>query len=166
VSDQLQQENHNERTLTPKKRKVILLKQQVWEMTMQGFTQEQIAKEFRVSTKTISRAIHEIKKDSVRWMDTLPKGQLQIYHRANVESMEKVSMELWKLLEKTEDDDLKFRILIRIPEIRKKMSSLLEGQKVVELSETLHEKISPTINPRDVFDEMPPRPQEINYDNL
>jgi len=133
---------------------------------MQGFTQEDIAKEFGVSTKTISRAIHEIKKDSVRWMDTLPKGQLQIYHRANVESMEKVSVELWKLYEKTEDDDLKFKILIRIPEIRKKMSSLLEGQKVVELSETLHEKISPMEKPRDQFDYLAPRRREINYENL
>jgi len=133
---------------------------------MQGFTQEQIAKDFRVSTKTISRAIHEIKKDSIRWMDTLPRGQLQMYLKANVESMEKVSVELWKLYEKTEDDDLKFKILIRIPEIRKKMSSLLEGKKIVELSGTLHEEISPTINPRDVFDEMPPEYKKINYENL
>lgn len=161
-----QQETQKHEPLKSKKHEIFLRKQAIWDLMIQGFNQKQIAQEFGVSEKTISRDIHELKKDSIRWMDTLPKGQLQIYHRENVETMEKISRELWNLFDKTEDDSTKLKILVKIADIRKKMSALLKEHKIVELSQTLHEIISPTYDPRVIFDSMPLQRREINYDNV
>ena len=45
---------------TSKELEIYLRKQKVWDLTLQGFTQEEIAGKLDVSTKTISRdANHE-----------------------------------------------------------------------------------------------------------
>jgi len=49
-------------------------KRRVWELVLQGFTQQQIAEKFDQSLKTISRDVQEIKKECAEWMEALPKG--------------------------------------------------------------------------------------------
>jgi len=145
---------------------IHLRKQKVWDLTLQGFTQEEIAEKLDVSTKTISRDAKEIKKDSIRWMDTLPRGQIQMYHRSNFETIERVIKELWKLFETTNDDKLKVKILKTIADNRKTHASLLESSDLMTLGNTLHEIISPT---KSIFDSQNislSEKQEIDYDKI
>jgi len=86
-------------------------KRKVWDLMLQGYTQQQIAEKFGVSLKTISRDFQELKKESAEWMEALPKGQIQVYHKSNLEIIEKVAQELWKLFENTEDEKLKLMVL-------------------------------------------------------
>jgi len=149
-----------------KELEVYLRKQKVWDLTLQGFTQEEIAEKLDVSTKTISRDAKEIKKDSIRWMDTLPRGQIQMYHRSNFETIERVTKELWQLYETTNDDKLKVKILKTITENRKTHASLLDRSDLMNLGNTLHEIISPSTGGLQFDNALAPKWQEIDYDKL
>jgi len=140
-------------------------KRQVWQLMLQGYTQQQIAEKFDVSLKTISRDFQEIKKDSVRWMDNLTKGQIQMYHRSNFETIEKVTKELWELHENTDDEKLKVKILKTIVENRRLHSNMLQHSDLLNLGDKLHDLISP---PKTFFEPnaFAPERQEINYDKL
>ena len=141
-------------------------KSQVWDLTLQGFTQEEIAEKLDVSTKTISRDAKEIKKDSIRWMDTLPRGQIQMYHLSNFETIERVNKELWKLFETTEDDKLKVKILKTIADNRKTHANLLERSDLMHLGNTLHQELSPDKGGMIFDDTFAPKRQEIDYDQI
>jgi len=149
-----------------KELEIYLRKQKVWDLTLQGFTQEEISEKLDVSTKTISRDAKEIKKDSIRWMDTLPRGQIQMYHRSNFETIERVIKELWQLYETTNDDKLKVKILKTITENRKTHANLLERSDLMKLGNTLHRIISPPTGGIQLDDTLAPKWQEIDYDKL
>jgi len=151
---------------TSKELEIHLRKQKVWDLTLQGFTQEEIAEKLDVSTKTISRDAKEIKKDSIRWMDTLPRGQIQMYHRSNFETIERVIKELWKLFETTTDDKLKVKILKTIADNRKIHANLLERSDLMNLGSTLHQVLCPTIGGIPLGDTSAPKWQEIDYDKI
>jgi len=151
---------------TSKELEIHLRKQKVWDLTLQGFTQEEIAGKLDVSTKTISRDAKEIKKDSIRWMDTLPRGQIQMYHRSNFETIERVIKELWQLFETTEDDKLKIKILKTISENRKIHANLMGRSDLVNLGNTLHEILSPAKGGIVLNDPYTPKRQEIDYDKI
>jgi len=148
-----------------KEMEMYLRKQKVWDLTLQGFSQEQIAEKLGVSSKTISRDIKEIKKDSVRWMDNLTRGQIQMYHRSNFETIEKVTKELWQILENTVDEKLKVKILKTIVDNRRLHANMLQHSDLVNLGDSLHDRISP---PKTLFESntFAPQRQEINYDKL
>jgi len=118
-------------------------KSKVWELSLQGFTQQQIAKKFDVSLKTISRDFHELKKEAAEWMETLPKGQLQMYHKSNFEIIEQVTRELWKLYEETEDEKLKLKILNTIAEKRRLMQDMMNPSKLLRVRNEVHEELTP-----------------------
>jgi len=151
---------------TSKELEIHLRKQKVWDLTLQGFTQEEIAEKLDVSTKTISRDANEIKKDSIRWMDTLPRGQIQMYHRSNFETIERVIKELWKLFESTEDEKLKVKILKTIADNRKTHANLLERSDLMALGKILHQVLSPDKGGMVFDDEFAPKRQEIDYDQI
>jgi len=133
-----------QKQMTTKESQMYVRKQKVWVLMKQGFPQEKIAKKLDVSTKTISRDVEEIKKDAVEWMDTLHKGQLQVYYRSDFETVENVNAELWEIFHGTKDQRLQSMILkgiIRNTVIRNKM---LVQSKPLELGVKLHEKISPS----------------------
>ncbi len=151
---------------TSKELEIHLRRQKVWDLMLQGFTQEQIAEKLDVSTKTISRDAIEIKKDSIRWLDTLTRGQIQMYHRSNFETIERVSKELWQLFETTEDDKLKVKILKTISENRKTLATLMERFDLMKLGYTLHEVLSPAKGGIILDDTFAPKRQEIDYDKI
>jgi len=151
---------------TSKELEIHLRKQKVWDLTLQGFTQEEIAEKVDVSTKTISRDAKEIKKDSIRWMDTLPRGQIQMYHLSNFETIERVNKELWKLFETTEDDKLKVKILKTIADNRKTHANLLERSDLMHLGNTLHQVLSPDKGGMVFDDTFASKRQEIDYDKI
>jgi len=126
-------------------------KRQVWNLVLQGYTQQQIAEKFNVSLKTISRDFHELKKESAEWMETLPKGQLQMYHKSNFEVFEKVNMELWKLYEQTEDEKLKLKILNTIAEKRKLQVYLLDPKHLLQVRESIHNELAPKASLTDIM---------------
>lgn len=80
-------------------------------MYIQGHTQQQIAEKLNVSLKTISRDFQELKAESKEWMNTLPEGEIQLHHKRNLEMLERVNQELWKIYEDTENEDTKIKIL-------------------------------------------------------
>ncbi len=163
MAEKLSQESTQK---TSKELETYLRRQKVWDLTLQGFTQEQIAEKLDVSTKTISRDAIEIKKDSIRWMDTLPRGQIQMYHRSNFETIERVIKELWQLFETTEDDKLKVKILKAITENRRTHANLLERSDLMNLGNTLHEIISPAKGGMIFDDTFAKKRQEIEYDKI
>jgi len=110
---------------------------------LEGYTQQQIAEKFDVSLKTISRDFQELKKESAEWMETLPKGQLQMYHKSNFEIIEQVTRELWKLFEETEDEKLKLKILNTIAEKRRLMQDMMNPSKLLRVRNQVHEELAP-----------------------
>jgi len=161
-----QKSNQDENKSSPKELEIYLRLQKVWDLTLQGYTQEQIAEKLDVSTKTISRDAIEIKKDSIRWLDTLPRGQIQMYHRSNFETIERVIKELWQLFETTEDDKLKVKILKTIADNRKIHANLLERSDLMALGRILHQVLSPDKGGIQLDDTFAPKRQEIDYDKI
>ena len=151
-----------EQSMSSKEIEIHLRKQKVYDLILQGLTQEQIAAKLETSTKTISRDVKEIKKDSIIWMDTLPRGQIQMYHRSNFETIERVIKELWELYETSEDTKLKIKILKAISDNRKISATLIERADIMNLSDNLHEKLNP--DPfASIFDNKKPK---IDYDKI
>ncbi len=126
-------------------------KRKVWELVLQGFTQQQIAEKFDLSLKTISRDIQELKKESAEWMESLPKGQIQMYHKSNFEIIDKVTKELWNLYEKTEDEKLKLKVLNTIAEKRKLHANLLDSKNLLQVRNSIHNELVPKTKFTDVF---------------
>ena len=162
----VQKSDQGENQSPPKELEIYLRQQKVWDLTLKGFTQEEIADKLDVSTKTISRDAKEIKKDSIRWMDTLPRGQIQMYHRSNFETIERVIKELWQLFETTEDDKLKVKILKTIADNRKIHANLLERSDLMALGKILHQVLSPDKGGIVLDDTFAPKRQEIDYDKI
>jgi len=131
--------------------KVENRRKQVWDLLLKGFTQQQIADKFDTSLKTISRDVQELKKESAEWMESLPKGQIQMYHKSNFEIIDKVTKELWTLYEKTEDEKLKLKILNTIAEKRKLHSNLLDSKNLLQLRDNIHSELAPKPIFPDVF---------------
>lgn len=126
-------------------------KRKVWELVLQGYTQQQIAEKFDLSLKTISRDVQELKKESAEWMESLPKGQIQMYHKSNFEIIDKVTKELWNLYEKTDDDKLKLKILNTIAEKRKLHANLLDSKNLLQVRDSIHNELAPKTMFTDVF---------------
>ncbi len=152
-------ENH-----TSKESEIYLRKQKGWELFIQGFRQQEIAEKLNVSYKTISRDFHELKKESVKWMETLPKGQLQMYHKSNFEIIEQVTRELWKLYEETEDEKLKLKILNTIAEKRRLVQEMMNPSKLLRVRNQVHEELTPhsAFEPLDFSNER----KKIDYEKL
>ena len=126
-------------------------KRKVWDLMLQGYTQQQIAEKFCVSLKTISRDFQELKKESAEWMEALPKGQIQMYHKSNFEIIEKVTQELWKLFENTEDEKLKLKVLKTIAEKCKLKGNLLDSNRLLEVRDIVHSELLPDTSMTNIF---------------
>jgi len=96
---------------TSKEQEIQIRRQKVWGLFLQGFSQQKIAKELNVSLKTISRDFQDLKTESMKWMDSLPEGEIQLHHKKNLESIEKVIQEFWDIYENTEDENKKLKLL-------------------------------------------------------
>ena len=127
-----------QKQMTTKESQMYVRQQKVWDLLMQDCSQEKIAKKLGVSTKTISRDVEEIKKDSVQWMDNLHKGQLQVYYRSDLESVDKVNEELWEICRGTKDKKLKVKILSSIFGNKVIHIKMLSQSKLFELGKELH----------------------------
>jgi len=147
--------------MTKKELQMHFRKKKIWDLMMQGFSQDLIAKKLNVSPKTVSRDFKEIKKDSVQWMETFPRGQLQIYYRSDFETFDKVNSELWEIYRKTKDEKLKIKILSNISGNKVAHSKMLAQSKLMDLGEKLHQKISP-----DTYHSAPWKPPERNEIDL
>ena len=115
----------NQQEIEQRKDEVVLL-------YLQGFSQELIAKKLGTSLKTISRDFQELKEKSIEWMEALPKGELQLYHRTNFEIVNKVTEELWKLYEETKDEKLKLKILSTVVQKRKTFADMLAPKRILD----------------------------------
>ena len=140
-----------QKTILESDEKVEIRRKKVWSLLLQGFTQQQIAEKFDLSLKTISRDIQELKKESAEWMESLPKGQIQMYHKSNFEIIDKVTKELWNLYEKTEDEKLKLKILNTIAEKRKLYANLLDSKNLLHVRDSIHSELAPKPVFTDIF---------------
>ena len=91
--------------LTPKVAEIHERKQRILRLRSQGYTEQQIAEKFEVSPKTISRAIKEIKDESLQWMNNLPGGEIQLFHKNIFETYGKIKAELWEMYENWKDEN-------------------------------------------------------------
>lgn len=106
-------------------------------MYIQGCTQQQIAAKLSVSLKTISRDFQELKTESKEWMNNLPEGEIQLYHKRNLETIEKVNQELWKLYENAKDEDKKIKILNMISSKCKTHIDMMTSDKLWKLRSSI-----------------------------
>ncbi len=109
-----------------KKEEVFFRRRQVWHYYTQGYNQLQIADKLNVSAKTVQRDFQMLRKEAIEWFNTLRYGQIQLHHKSNFDSNQKVIFELWQLYEGEKDEDKKLKILNMIShktEISSKMLS-------------------------------------------
>ena len=93
---------------------ILERKQKIWELHTLGFTQSQISEKLDVSLKTISRDYAELKQESLEWLDSLPKGEIQLEHQKNFETIKIVIQQLWDIYRQTKDEMKKVKILDEI----------------------------------------------------
>jgi len=105
----------------------------VWSLFLQGYSQERIAEKLEVSLKTISRDFQELKTKSIEWMDALPEGEIQLCHRKNLETIQKVIQELWNLYENTKDEAKKQSLLNQIAEKSKLHSEMMTRNNLLDV---------------------------------
>lgn len=113
-----------------KESEIYLRRKKIWDLYIQGYTQQQIAEKLGMSIKTISRDFQELKKESKEWMNTLPEGEIQLHHKRNLEMIERVQQELWQIYEKTENENTKIKILGIIAAKCKIQSDLFTSNKL------------------------------------
>jgi len=81
VKTNLQKAINSEEESKSKESEIFIRQQKVWDLFIQGFTQQQIADKLNVSAKTISRDFQQLKKESMEWMNALPEGEIQLNHK-------------------------------------------------------------------------------------
>ena len=146
-----------------KESQIAVRQEKTWELKLQGFSHEQIAQKLGVSTKTVRRDLCDLKKKSVEWMERLPKGEIQLFHRTNFEIAGKITNELWKLYEESKDEKQKLAILTKIAQTRKTLSDMTDLKEILELRDSIHRELAPvTIYDNTMFGQR----KEINYDKL
>ena len=125
-----------------KQQEIITRQEEIWELKLQGISNEQIAKKLDVSTKTIVRDLCDLKKKSAEWMERLPKGEIQLFHQTNFEIAGKITNELWKLYEESSDEKQKLAILTKLAQTRKTLSDMTEPKKILELREAINKELT------------------------
>jgi len=141
INEQLQDSSNEEQKIHGVNDKIEKRRHQVWTLFIQGFSLHQIAKKLDVCTKTISRDFKELKKQSVEWMDALPKGEIQMYYRSIQETLEKIIQELWEFYDKTDDQTVKITILKDIAEQRKQFAEVLNPTRLLNIRATIHKEL-------------------------
>lgn len=115
-----------------KKSEIIHRQQKVWQYYVQSYNQEQIAKKIKVSKKTVSRDLQELKKNAVDWYNKLPEEDLFVYYKKSVDCNHRVIYELWQLYEKTKDESKKIQILNSIESKSRALIELVSGSLVLK----------------------------------
>ena len=128
---------NNEQPMSKKDLEIFLRRQKVWNLYIQGFTHEQIAKKLDVNEKTVSRDLNVLKKQAIEWMETLPDGEIQLYLKKNYEHFENVIQQLLEIFENTNDDNLKVKILNDIAQKRKMQIDMLDPKRLVKVREMM-----------------------------
>ena len=131
------QNENNEQPMSKKDLEIFLRRQKVWNLYIQGFTHEQIAKKLDVNEKTVSRDLNVLKKQAIEWMETLPEGEIQLYLKKNYEYFENVIQQLLEIFENTNDDNLKVKILNDIAQKRKMQNDMLDPKRLVKIREMM-----------------------------
>ena len=73
-------------------------------------------------------------------MDSLPEGEIQLYHRKDLETVQKVIQELWNLYENTKDEAKKQSLLNQIAEKSKLHYEMIARNNLCDMrSFTQHE---------------------------
>ena len=115
--------------------------QKVWSLFLQGFSQQKIAEKLHVSLKTISRDFQDLKTESMEWMDSLPEGEIQLHHKKNLESVEKVIQEFWNIYESTEDENKKLKLLNFIAEKSKLHSEMMRPNNLLKVRQDMQHEL-------------------------
>ena len=131
------QNENNEQPMSKKDLEIFLRRQKVWNLYIQGFTHEQIAKKLNVNEKTVSRDLNVSKKQAIEWLETLPEGEIQLYLKKNYEHFENVIQQLLEIFENTNDDNLKVKILNDIAQKRKMQTDMLDPKRLVKIREMM-----------------------------
>jgi len=136
LEEKVQQGNH-----TPKELEIMIRRQKVWSLHKQGLNQIEISKKLGVSVKTISRDFQDLKKEAVEWMNALPEGEIQLYHKKSIEVVEQVLQELWKNYHNTKNESIKLRILALIADKTKMSAEMFSTDKVLDIRPTLQQQL-------------------------
>ena len=137
----LQKAINSEEESKSKESEIFIRQQKVWNLFIQGFTQQQIADKLNVSAKTISRDFQQLKKESMEWMNALPEGEIQLHHKKNFEMIEKVIQELWKIYDDMEDDDKKLKVLNLIAEKSKMHIEMLNPNNILKVRQDMQHEL-------------------------
>jgi len=146
-----------------KQQQIVARQEKTWDLKLQGFSNEQIAQKLDVSTKTVVRDLCDLKKKSAEWMERLPKGEIQLFHRTNFEIAAKITNELWKLYEESKDEKQKLAVLTKLAQARKTLSDITEPKKILELRESINKELA-RISETELL--MGVRRKEIDYNKL
>lgn len=115
-----------------KQSEIFLRRQKVWELCIQGYTQEQIANKLSVSVRTVAGDLAALKNGAKDWINRMPTGQLQLHHKSNFDAIEKVKYELWNLYENATNENIKLKILNMIQNLSKSSSEILVGHLLIK----------------------------------
>ena len=115
-----------------KESEIYRRKQRVSNLYRIGYNQREIAKKLDVSLKTISRDFIELKKEAVQWMEALTEGEIQLVHKRNLEISETTYQELFKLYQKTNDDNFKLKILKQIAVNSKMQDDKMNARNILK----------------------------------
>lgn len=116
-----------------KEAEIYLRKQKIWELFLEGLTQQQIAEKLGVSVKTVYRDFQELKNESVEWMKSLPQGEIQIQYQRTFATLDKVQQKLWDIFENTQNESLKVKILSIITKRCKMHADLMNNNHLLEV---------------------------------
>jgi len=120
---------------------IQLRKEKVWYYFIQGFTQNKIAEKLGVSVRTIADDMAQLKQDAKDWFDSLPLGQLHLYHKSSFDSTERVKYELWHIFETTKNENVRIKTLSMIANLSKSSSELVQENIIVKELEWLRQAI-------------------------
>lgn len=109
-------------------------KMEIQELTLCGYTQDQIAKKLNISISTVKRTLRKLRESSSQWLTNLAERDMANIFRESLEGFKQDMMRLNELLEDPSvENDIKLQLQIRkeINHIRSKyLEHLLRGPMV------------------------------------
>jgi len=131
------QEEAKEEPMSKKELEMYYRKRRIWTLYRLGHTQLQIAKKLNLSIKTVSRDFIELKQESIEWMEKFTEGDIQLVHKKNMELIEIVFNELFKIYQKTKDNEFRLKILNQIVSTTKTQTEMLDNNKILKIREVV-----------------------------
>jgi predicted transcriptional regulator len=120
-----------------KKSEIFFRRQQVWDLYTQGYSKIKIAKKLKISSKTVSRDMQQIRKEAAYWVDELHRGEIQVQQKRSFDSIQRVSNELWNIYDDVKEENNKIKILNNIAQ-NSKLSLQMISNDIWEMRNSIY----------------------------